>query len=158
MMSSRVPVNYPEYKSCCLYAGCPASNKQVAPALVPKFSRDPSFDIVQSDFDASSTVHFHSSPVFLPDSLYCLLIYRSLPVRFQNSSIHRFVTSSCKAVTGGHTPMKFTVDAWQPFHARARHNRKSEFANPYFIRQLPGRKSDKKDAAWISECLQFKRI
>jgi transposase len=27
-------------------------------------------------------------------------------------------------------------------------------ANPYFIKQLPGRKSDVKDAQWIAECLQ----
>jgi transposase len=27
-------------------------------------------------------------------------------------------------------------------------------AQPYYIRQLPGRKSDMKDAAWIAECLQ----
>ena len=27
-------------------------------------------------------------------------------------------------------------------------------ANPYFIKQLPGRKSDAKDAQWIAECLQ----
>jgi transposase len=27
-------------------------------------------------------------------------------------------------------------------------------ANPYLIKQLPGRKSDVKDAAWIAECLQ----
>ena len=27
-------------------------------------------------------------------------------------------------------------------------------ANPYFIKQLPGRKSDVKDARWIAECLQ----
>jgi hypothetical protein len=25
---------------------------------------------------------------------------------------------------------------------------------PYFIKQLPGRKSDVKDAHWISQCLQ----
>jgi len=29
-----------------------------------------------------------------------------------------------------------------------------KLANPYFIKQLPGRKSDTKDAAWIAECLQ----
>ena len=29
-----------------------------------------------------------------------------------------------------------------------------KIANPYFIKQLPGRKSDVKDAAWIAECLQ----
>jgi hypothetical protein len=27
-------------------------------------------------------------------------------------------------------------------------------ANPYFIRQLSGRKSDMKDAQWIATCLQ----
>jgi transposase len=31
---------------------------------------------------------------------------------------------------------------------------KLTLANPYFIKQLPGRKSDVKDAAWIAECLQ----
>jgi hypothetical protein len=30
--------------------------------------------------------------------------------------------------------------------------------NPYFIRQLPGRKSDVKDAHWIAECLQKKLL
>jgi transposase len=29
-----------------------------------------------------------------------------------------------------------------------------KLANPYFIKQLPGRKSDAKDAQWIAECLQ----
>lgn len=29
-----------------------------------------------------------------------------------------------------------------------------KLANPYFIHQLPGRKSDVKDAHWIAECLQ----
>ncbi len=29
-----------------------------------------------------------------------------------------------------------------------------KLANPYFIKQLPGRKSDVKDAQWIAECLQ----
>ena len=29
-----------------------------------------------------------------------------------------------------------------------------KLANPYFIRQLSGRKSDRKDAEWIAECLQ----
>ncbi|GHT08726.1 hypothetical protein FACS189426_05040 [Bacteroidia bacterium] len=31
-------------------------------------------------------------------------------------------------------------------------------ANPYFIKQLPGRKSDVKDAQWIAECLQKELI
>jgi hypothetical protein len=33
-----------------------------------------------------------------------------------------------------------------------------KLANPYFIRQLPGRKSDAKDAQWIAECLQKELI
>ena len=28
-----------------------------------------------------------------------------------------------------------------------------KLVNPYFIKQLPGRKSDVKDAQWIAECL-----
>jgi IS30 family transposase len=28
-----------------------------------------------------------------------------------------------------------------------------KLANPYFIKQLPGRKSDVKDAHWISQCV-----
>ena len=30
---------------------------------------------------------------------------------------------------------------------------KLKLVNPYFIKQLPGRKSDVKDAQWIAECL-----
>lgn len=33
-----------------------------------------------------------------------------------------------------------------------------KLANPYFIKQLPGRKSDVKDAQWIGECLQKELI
>jgi hypothetical protein len=29
-----------------------------------------------------------------------------------------------------------------------------KLANPCFIKQFPGRKSDVKDAQWIAECLQ----
>jgi len=29
----------------------------------------------------------------------------------------------------------------------------AKLVNPYFIKQLPGRKSDVKDAQWIAECL-----
>jgi hypothetical protein len=34
----------------------------------------------------------------------------------------------------------------------------SKLANPYFIKQLPGRKSDVKDAQWIAQCLQKELI
>jgi transposase len=33
-----------------------------------------------------------------------------------------------------------------------------KLANPYFIKQLSGRKSDAKDAHWIAECLQKESI
>jgi hypothetical protein len=50
--------------------------------------------------------------------------------------------------------MESTSIYWIPIW----HVLKSDFslkpANPYFIKQLPGRKSDVKDAQWIAECLQ----
>ena len=54
----------------------------------------------------------------------------------------------------GRVAMESTSIYWMPiWHALA-----SDFeltlANPYFIRQMPGRKSDIKDAQWIAECLQ----
>jgi transposase len=50
--------------------------------------------------------------------------------------------------------MESTGIYWMPIW----HVLESDFslkpANPYFIHQLPGRKSDVKDAHWIAECLQ----
>jgi len=43
---------------------------------------------------------------------------------------------------------------WMPINRILATDFSLKLANPYFIKQLPGRKSDMKDAAWIAECLQ----
>ena len=54
----------------------------------------------------------------------------------------------------GRVAMESTSIYWMPIW----HILDSDFdltlVNPYFISQLPGRKSDAKDAQWIAECLQ----
>jgi transposase len=54
----------------------------------------------------------------------------------------------------GRVAMESTSIYWMPIW----HVLDSDFdltlVNPYFISQLPGRKSDAKDAQWIAECLQ----
>lgn len=42
--------------------------------------------------------------------------------------------------------------------ARAFPHFKLNLANPYFIKQLPGRKSDVKDAQWIAGCTEKELI
>jgi transposase len=58
----------------------------------------------------------------------------------------------------GRVAMESTSIYWMPIW----HILDSDFdltlANPYFISQLPGRKSDAKDAQWIAECLQKNSI
>jgi transposase len=50
--------------------------------------------------------------------------------------------------------MESTSIYWIPVWHILEHRFELTLANPYFIRQLPGRKSDVKDACWIAECLQ----
>jgi transposase len=50
--------------------------------------------------------------------------------------------------------MESTSIYWMPVWRILATNFSLKLANPYFIKQLPGRKSDVKDAAWIAECLQ----
>jgi transposase len=46
---------------------------------------------------------------------------------------------------------------WQPVW-RLQSDFSLKLANPYFIKQLPGRKSDVKDARWTAQCLQKELI
>jgi transposase len=50
--------------------------------------------------------------------------------------------------------MESTSIYWMPIWRVLEADFELHLAQPYFIRQLPGRKSDVKDAAWIAECLQ----
>ena len=54
--------------------------------------------------------------------------------------------------------MESTSIYWMPVWHVLESDFELTLANPYFIRQLPGRKTDAKDAAWIGECLQKNQI
>jgi hypothetical protein len=49
--------------------------------------------------------------------------------------------------------MESTATYWMPVWGVLVKSMKLKLVNPYFIKQLPGRKSDVKDAQWIAECL-----
>ena len=54
----------------------------------------------------------------------------------------------------GRVAMESTSIYWMPIWHVLYGEFTLSLANPYFIKQLPGRKSDVKDAQWIAECLQ----
>ena len=54
----------------------------------------------------------------------------------------------------GRVAMESTGIYWMPVCHVLEPGFELTLANPYFIRQLPGRKSDVKDTQWIAECLQ----
>lgn len=49
--------------------------------------------------------------------------------------------------------MESTAVYWVPVWNELCDSMELKLVNPYFIKQLPGRKSDVKDAQWIAECL-----
>lgn len=49
--------------------------------------------------------------------------------------------------------MESTANYWVPVWNALCDSMSLKLANPFFIKQLPGRKSDVKDAQWIAECL-----
>lgn len=58
----------------------------------------------------------------------------------------------------GRVAMESTSIYWMPVWHILSSDFSLKLANPYFIKQLPGRKSDVKDAQWIGECLQKELI
>ena len=54
----------------------------------------------------------------------------------------------------GRVAMESTSIYWMPLWHVLYGDFSLTLANPYFIKQLPGRKSDVKDAQWIAQCLQ----
>ena len=54
----------------------------------------------------------------------------------------------------GRVAMESTSIYWMPIWHVLESDFELTLVNPYFIKQLPGRKSDAKDAQWIAECLQ----
>ena len=49
--------------------------------------------------------------------------------------------------------MESTAVYWVPVWNELSGSMDLKLVNPYFIKQLPGRKSDVKDAQWIAECV-----
>lgn len=49
--------------------------------------------------------------------------------------------------------MESTAVYWVPVWNELCESMELKLVNPFFIKQLPGRKSDVKDAQWIAECL-----
>lgn len=60
----------------------------------------------------------------------------------------QLISSGCGCVA-----MESTSIYWIPVWNVLRHDFKLTLANPLFIKQMPGRKSDVKDAEWIADCL-----
>jgi transposase len=58
----------------------------------------------------------------------------------------------------GRVAMESTGICWIPVWRVLQSDFSLKLANPYFIKQLPGRKSDVKDAYWIAQCLQKELI
>jgi len=58
----------------------------------------------------------------------------------------------------GRVAMESTSIYWIPVWRTLQSDFSLKLANPYFIKQLPGRKSDVKDAHWVGECLQKELI
>jgi Transposase IS116/IS110/IS902 family./Transposase. len=58
----------------------------------------------------------------------------------------------------GYAAMESTSIYWIPIWRTLQSDFSLKLANPYFIKQLPGRKSDVKDAQWVAECLQKELI
>jgi len=54
----------------------------------------------------------------------------------------------------GEVAMESTAVYWMPIWRILESDFKLYLVNPLSIKQLPGRKSDVKDAAWIATCLQ----
>jgi transposase len=54
----------------------------------------------------------------------------------------------------GRVAMESTSIYWMPVWRVLESDFKLTLVNPYLIKQLPGRKSDVKDAHWIAQCLQ----
>ena len=50
--------------------------------------------------------------------------------------------------------MESTSIYWMPIWRVLEHSVRLHLVNPYFIKQLPGKKSDVKDAEWIATCMQ----
>ena len=86
----------------------------------------------------------------MPISKFCTSIWNLHGVltpdlrQMCNDMVERGVTEAA---------MESTAVYWVPVWNELCESMELKLVNPYFIKQLPGRKSDVKDAQWIAECL-----
>jgi len=58
----------------------------------------------------------------------------------------------------GRVVMESTSIYWMPVWRVLASDFQLTLANPYIVKQLPGEKTDKKDAKWLAKCLQREMI
>jgi hypothetical protein len=93
------------------------------------------------------------------DSIFCCILGKNAEKFFEgrfgtitpelDKLRETLVAYRCGNVAMGSTGI-YRIPVWHTLQ----HDFRLKLANPYFIRQLPGRKSDVKDAHWIAQCLQ----
>lgn len=122
MESSRVPTTQPPYRSCHLYAGCRSDSKQVTSELVPH-------SLHKHGFDITHCISTHHQWFPYGHLLYghltvhhCLLNVSFTTLTLSGeSSIHRFATSSCKAIARDLLSSVSQLRMWQPYHILTAH-------------------------------------
>jgi hypothetical protein len=78
---------------------------RLASTFIPGHSTDPGFDVIYGNFDASSAVHFRSSPWISPDAIIAAPFPATLTTKaLYPSSLRWFEISSCKPTPGGPPP------------------------------------------------------
>ena len=122
MVSSRVPTTQPPYRSCHLYAGCRSDSKQVTSELIP-------YSLHKHGFDITHCISTHHQWFPYGHLLYgyltvhhCLLNVSFTTLTLSGeSSIHRFATSSCKAIARDLLSSVSQLRMWQPYHILTAH-------------------------------------
>jgi len=91
------------------------------------------------------------------DSVYLCILHDSGEIFENVYGVLTFKLEEMRRVMQSHGVTEVTMEStsvyWIPiWRVLAPHGFHLRLVNPYFIKQLPGRKSDVKDAQWIAEC------
>ena len=91
------------------------------------------------------------------DSVYLCILHDSGEIFENVYGVLTFQLEEMRRMMQSHGVTEVTMEStsvyWVPiWRVLEPHGFRLRLVNPYFIKQLPGRKSDVKDAQWISEC------
>ncbi len=91
------------------------------------------------------------------DSVYLCILTVSLENLFEKVfGVLTYQLEEMREFASNHHVVEVSMEStsvyWIPIWRVLSPHFKLNLANPYFIKQLPGRKSDVKDAQWIAEC------